>query len=721
MLTTTAAFDALKLQADLKRRFILKIEADTPSTDFYFSSDEFEILDDSTLVTVYGMVSSWGTIEHGVNLYNKKLKVGSVTIQLINAPMKHTGTIEARTIYHLSAASFVGRTATIYAYFPGIADINTDGLKLFKGIVQPPSKVDSQNLTIILQDSSAADHKKIPADIYITDFPTDVSDRNQNVERPYPIVYGIKAMDDEMHGSLYQVMWIEEDKLIVSDVPSNAIDRVWLWDSGLDRFVEIDSSDYTVTLDDGGRTTILITDEYDVDLWAYFFPKYVRQIGSGNIHDLDDAAELLKTGDQDPSTILIVRTSISGQSDGCNLSPQRKIGDGFGDIIAGAGNAYIGVKTDFNAAAAGEFSVAWFAFAEAGDVGDHVDILSLSSPNSYTEVDNGAILNADMTWQDLAEDFYFQGAFVCGAAGASAEAFEIGQLRLRIKMNLHLDYANHEVFVTADGRKFGSWIDAGGRTPPAGQDDEGDIIQNPASVIEDILRTDLDIATADINTASFDAAANELNGWEFAFNLLEQINSLTLIENLCKQAMLNYYINSQGQHSLIVIKSSYSTDDTLYKKDIEAHTFYYKKSKVADLINDLDLQYDPHPATGVMIESIQETDSTSQTTYNIVKEKILSADKIVDVKTADNLADAMCSTASGFWNDTHYIIYVKMLTWEKIHWDIGDIILIDSSIDDIVRKALSSWENTQCMIIGKRLINKVIEYIMIDVDVTGGP
>ena len=101
------------------------------------------------------------------------MKIGSVTIQLLNAPMKHTGVIEARTIYHLSGSSFIGRTATIYALFPGITDINTDGLIIFKGIIQPPSKVTPDSLTFTIKDSSTKDHAKIPADIFTTDFPTD--------------------------------------------------------------------------------------------------------------------------------------------------------------------------------------------------------------------------------------------------------------------------------------------------------------------------------------------------------------------------------------------------------------------------------------------------------------------------------------------------------------------------------------------------------------------
>ena len=325
-----------------------------------------------------------------------------------------------------------------------------------------------------------------------------------------------------------------------------------------------------------------------------------------------------------------------------------------------------------------------------------------------------------MTWQNLADDFYFQCGFVCDAAGAKALAFEISEIYVRVQYLVDLDFGSHEIFVSGDGRAFGAWIDAVGRSAPAGQDDEGDVIKNPAYVIEDILRTDLGIATANINTASFDAAATVLSGWELAFAVESQINSLSLIENICKLSMLNYYINSQGQHSLIVLGGSYSADDYLYKDDMQTDGFYYQESQTDELINDLDLQFDPHPATGTMRQSVQEAASTSQTANNITIEKIIQADKIVDDGTAADLAAAMGDNTTGFWNNRHYYIYVKMLNWENIHWDIGDIIQLDSSLDAFVYAGLNSWNNTLCMIIGKKLTGKTLEFIMVNVGTAGG-
>ena len=715
-LSSYTVIDKARIRPNETYRLILFIDAGT--NGFYFWDGPDTEFTDGEMV--YGLVKSWGSISQGIDLFTKKYKINNATITLLNTPMKHTGTIEARLNYHLAGENFINRTAQILLWYEGIDDID-DCLKIFEGVVQPLANVNDLTLQIKINDTTFMDHKDIPADIYTTDFPTDTSNRNQNVENPYPIVYGAKDLNGESNGSLYPAQWIEEGKLIVSDIPCDAIDSVWVWDSGLDRFVEIDSSDYMVTLDDSGRTTISITDINDVDLWAYFYPKIIRTLGDGDIDDLGDADEVIKIGDQDLSTQLNIYTTVGPEFDNAQLDTQEKTGSGLADPSTGAGNAYFGVKTDYNSPASTNFSTGDIRFGESGDMSAAISIISLSSPSSYTEQDCGATLNTDMTWQDLADDFYFQLAFTCGAAGAIALAFEITQLRLRIKMNTNLSFSSHKVFVAGDGRTFGSWIDAGGRTPPAGQDDEGDIIKNPAYLIEDILREDLSIATADIDTASFDAAATELSGWEMAFSIVKQQNSLAMIEAICRFSKLNYVINCQGEHSLIVLDTSYSADDTLYKADIKAGGLTLQSSKIKELINDVAVNFSKHPAQNSYREQTTDTDSTSQTTYNITNEAIVNADKIIDSSTANDLSDHFAGSTDGFWADLHSIIDAKLLTFEHIDWEVGDIIQVDSGVDDVLLNGLTSWTNHLMMIIDKK-INKgrELEFKMIHVYTAGG-
>ena len=70
------------------------------------------------------------------------------------------------------------------------------------------------------------------------------------------------------------------------------------------------------------------------------------------------------------------------------------------------------------------------------------------------------------------------------------------------------------VFCRCRGKKYGSWIDDGGRTAA---EDEDDLIENPAHIIEDLART-AGLTNTNIDTVAFDAAYNVLDteSWEFA-------------------------------------------------------------------------------------------------------------------------------------------------------------------------------------------------------------
>ena len=131
-----------------------------------------------------------------------------------------------------------------------------------------------------------------------------------------------------------------------------------------------------------GRTTITFADILAVKCWAYFRPKDAETGSPNDIEDIDNVTQMIKIGDQTPSTILDIYTTVSSGSGGAKFYFQDKIGNGLGDITSGSATAYMGIKTDYHATAAAHFSSAWFAFGELGDLSAHLDIGALSSPSS---------------------------------------------------------------------------------------------------------------------------------------------------------------------------------------------------------------------------------------------------------------------------------------------------------------------------------------------------
>jgi hypothetical protein len=107
------------------------------------------------------------------------------------------------------------------------------------------------------------------------------------------------------------------------------------------------------------------------------------------------------------------------------------------------------------------------------------------------------------------------------------------------------------------GTSFKHWIDENSRSNGY---DTGDLIENPAYVIESILRDVLNIPTDQIDYTSFDTAGNTTNGtlkdWKFAGGIYEIQKSKEVLNSLCAQCKSRLYRNPSGKFSLLVYNSS---------------------------------------------------------------------------------------------------------------------------------------------------------------------
>lgn len=75
----------------------------------------------------------------------------------------------------------------------------------------------------------------------------------------------------------------------------------------------------------------------------------------------------------------------------------------------------------------------------------------------------------------------------------------------------------------------------------------GDLIEHPVDILEGILRQEYGFGTATIDEAAFDAAKMAMSGWKFAGQLLEQKMGKEVIQDLCRNAALIFYVDPTGQ------------------------------------------------------------------------------------------------------------------------------------------------------------------------------
>lgn len=248
------------------------------------------------------------------------------------------------------------------------------------------------------------------------------------------------------------------------------------------------------------------------------------------------------------------------------------------------------------------------------------------------------------------------------------------------------------LYVSAKGRKFGSWIDSGGRSNGYSS---GSLIQNPVYIIEDILRRELGLSTSDIDIASFDAVGNTTNGTlatafndamvdiKFAFSQYKSINAFSLIEKICKQAGIYFFTNESGQYSMkqrLKAASYSSADRTIDFNDCLFKGF--KKTNINSVKNNIEINYQYDYGSEQTLSTDTSTDSTSKSNYSTTsKERTLEldADCIQDKTTAQNLGDCYLD----WLKDRKVILDMRLLKPKYLDLEIGDTVNFSNFPSDL--------------------------------------
>ena len=301
------------------------------------------------------------------------------------------------------------------------------------------------------------------------------------------------------------------------------------------------------------------------------------------------------------------------------------------------------------------------------------------------------------TWQEIAQradgsQNFFWGQYGGDIQGSDRDYIQVDFIRFKIAYRspvviprFRIPLSNFRIFCTGIGREFGSWIDGGGRSNSF---DEGDAITNPAFIIESLCRDELGLTTSLINEASFDSVANDLSSWTAAISINKVKNSFDIITDLCKQFKINFFYDPSGKAKVITIDNSPSKDDDLLFRDIIAKSFTLSKGNMKNLVNQMRIQYFQNFFDEQTTRYTEAGDSTSQTQHNIINIFELKAPYITTTAVALLLREHYRNT---FWKDLHETAFVKLLTWEHIDWEVGDIIEPDSGLNAFLKKFNADW------------------------------
>tara|TARA_R110001583_G_scaffold195318_1_gene371671 strand:+ start:2084 stop:3493 length:1410 start_codon:yes stop_codon:yes gene_type:complete len=248
------------------------------------------------------------------------------------------------------------------------------------------------------------------------------------------------------------------------------------------------------------------------------------------------------------------------------------------------------------------------------------------------------------------------------------------------------------VYISAKGRKYGSWVDANSRNNGYNQND---LIQNPVYIIEDILRTELGLATASIDYTTFDTIGNTSNGTlgtafgdavfdvKFAFSQYKFIDGIGLINKICKQTGLYFFFNGEGKATLrqrLRAASYSSSNKTIDFNDCQFGGF--NKTSINTVKNKININYQYDYGTEQTLSSDTSSDSTSRDKYATDSKYLtleLDADCIQDKTTAENLGNSYLD----WLKDRKLVVSLSTVSPKYLDLEIGDIAIISNIPSDL--------------------------------------
>jgi hypothetical protein len=260
------------------------------------------------------------------------------------------------------------------------------------------------------------------------------------------------------------------------------------------------------------------------------------------------------------------------------------------------------------------------------------------------------------------------------------------------------------MFALVKGRKFGAWVDADSRDNGY---NENDLIENPAYIIESILRDELGLTSSSINYASFDDVGNTTDGrrddWKMRKSISSQQNSRTIVGEVCQNSGI-VAIHDFSNLERVVALDHYAPSDELTTADIvfdsgkpqvrvrQTHAKYiYNEFFLNYALNSGSGNYDKQlyiTAAGQNLATNTRSDKTyttyggagglcdgSQEMYNVVRRWTWNSDWIADDTTAELFIKLMADwLAIRRWEVEATLWYnattLKLEAMDQVTWDL---------------------------------------------------
>jgi hypothetical protein len=519
-------------------------------------------------------------------------------------PEQHTVTIEFEVptigdIIYLDDVQLEGRLRAS-SYHAGRYDMAaSDLLSVYWGEVRDPKWDDG---TIKLQTKSIMNrrHRTIPATRVTAETVPGFVIPPDNIGRPFPVTFGEFLFDHVGLGEIFPSRVAAAGILVNAvantdpitayfDAPTHAVSfqRIYHYGSDSKRFYRerIDTSagnasEWVKTNSQAKIESVAGANYLEQGLVPLSLLLFAVSVGNnGSFTDQTFAA------DADLATKAFeTRTTINAVDFGFRLQKP----DEFSGLEAFAAYAIGKVQAILNSGTATR-NITMRATPNTGSIktavmttGAMFDAVPNAAPEDANEMDKPFTLDdasKQVSWW-LSPDNYYAARCEITAGSTPNVTFELYALGIRLDVAIAIE--DWLPFASMLGRAFGdTW---GGRKTAAS------VIYDQAEVLEAILRHELGVTTAEINTGSFDAAVSDGLTLIMAGQITEIQESIEVIEDLAFHTAMLYYVDGDGKEAVRTLKHG-STVRTLTPSDFVDGSIECQFTKREELFTDYILHY----------------------------------------------------------------------------------------------------------------------------------
>jgi len=275
------------------------------------------------------------------------------------------------------------------------------------------------------------------------------------------------------------------------------------------------------------------------------------------------------------------------------------------------------------------------------------------------------------------------------------ELLKVYDLRLQIRHYVKSG-SWESAWCACEGYEYGSWIN--GRSSGYSS---GDVIEDPAGIVEGLLRNELSVATASIDMPTFISAENASVTARINLHSDNEMSAAEAIQQIAEQSTFAFHWSASGMAKLVSLNdTSPTTDRTIPWCHIRERSI--KTSHTDKIINHLTIssRWQEEYREYHDIDIVEDASSQAAPPTGTGEVFKYEADwpNIAGTSRA-HVASHLVNTTNGIWSKEHLLLDLITVGTTNADLEIGDWIELDAtSVDPHFKADGESWAGKQLLV-----------------------